>query len=65
MDLQNEKPWYQSKGVWGSVMVMASSLAAYLGYDIGGPDANAEAITALVGGVLAFYGRVKAVKKLK
>lgn len=63
--LEQGKKWYLSKSVWGSLMVVAGGIAQYAGYDLGGPEVNAEAIVQLIGGGLAFYGRVKAVEKIK
>lgn len=63
--MQNSKPWYASKGVWGGIVALLAGIAAMLGYTIG-PDEQATLVNALIGvggsigGVLAVYGRVKA-----
>lgn len=63
--LQGNKKWYKSNGVWGGIMAALSGVAMMFGYDLGSPELWAGAITSLIGGVLAFYGRIKAVDKIE
>lgn len=58
-----KRPWLSST-LWGAVAVVAVSGAKLLGYDIGDADGWATSVVALLGGVLAIYGRVTAVKKI-
>lgn len=63
----NEKPWYKSKTIWGSIVAVLALIAGAFGYNVG-PEAQAEIVTGLigvVGGVFAIYGRIKAVDKVK
>ena len=62
-----EKPWYKSKTIWGSIVAVLALAAGAFGYEVG-PEAQGEIVTALigvVGGGFAIYGRVKAVDKVK
>lgn len=58
-----KKPWLSST-LWGAATVVAVSGAKLLGYDIGDADGWATSLVALLGGVLAIYGRIKAIKKI-
>jgi hypothetical protein len=67
------KPWYLSKTIWGAVVGVASGGLALAGHGLSS-DAQAwltdevvqviEAGAAVVGGLLAIYGRVKAETKI-
>ena len=75
--MENEtKAWWQSSGIWGSLVVVVSAGAGVIGYTIA-PDDQAHLVTAatksvelvtqavaLVGGVLALVGRVRATKRI-
>lgn len=54
----------QSKAVWGALLSIAAVAASLLGYQLGDADGFANDIVALVGGVIAVYGRIVAVKKI-
>ena len=54
----------QSKTIWGSIMVLASTGATMMGYDIGDTDELVNGILALTGAGLAIYGRITAIKKV-
>lgn len=58
-----KKPWMSST-IWGAVAVVAVSGAKLFGYDIGEADGWATSVVALLGGVLAIYGRITAIKKI-
>lgn len=62
--MQDTKSWWQSKTVWGAVMVVVAMAAQVFGYDVGDGAANADAIIAAVGAVIALYGRITAVHKI-
>ena len=54
----------QSKTVWGAAIAVLATLAQILGYDLGDTNGLAEQVVAVIGGLLAIYGRVTAVTKL-
>jgi uncharacterized membrane protein len=68
------KKWWQSKTIWGAIIMLAALVLGYFGVDVG-PDEQAtfvdmvvgaiNEIMALVGFVLATIGRVKADKAIK
>jgi uncharacterized membrane protein len=66
---QNQKPWWQSKTVWGGLVAVGAGIAGLFGLDL---DAQAQgalaehgvAIASAIGGLLAVYGRVKANSKV-
>ncbi len=64
--MDNTKVWWQSKGVWGSVVAMAAGVGHVAGIDISQPIQNEltdiiVGFGTLAGGALALYGRIKAV----
>lgn len=75
--MENEtKAWWQSSGIWGSLVVVVSAGAGMIGYTIA-PDDQAHLVTAatksvelatqamaLVGGLVALVGRVRATKRI-
>lgn len=59
------KNWYQSKTVWGALVVILSALMRAAGYEFGEAEAAqlmdaASTIATAVGGLLALYGRLTA-----
>ena len=67
------KPWYLSKGIWGSLLVTAAFLLRLLGQEDVAATVEAESAgisewimqgMVLVGGALAFWGRVTAKKEI-
>lgn len=67
--MQDEKPWYLSKGVIGGLVAVLASLAGLLNYTIGSADQTqlVDLITAaagLIGGGVAIVGRISASKKI-
>jgi len=54
----------QSKTVWGAALAVLATLAQIAGYDLGDTNGLAEQIVAVVGGLLAIYGRITAVAAL-
>lgn len=61
------KPWYASKAVWGGMLAVLFPLLGALGHQLA-PEEMAvitdmlAMLGAMVGGVLAIYGRIKARK---
>ncbi len=60
-----EKPWYESKTIWGSLIAVAAALTSALGVSIDGQTQGelAEIIVqfaAAGGALLAIYGRLSA-----
>ena len=62
--MEEVKGILQSKTVWGSLIAVLATLAQIAGYDIGDTGGLAEQIVAVIGGLIAIYGRVTAVAKL-
>lgn len=75
MPNENEtKAWWQSKAIIGGVVSIGAVAAGLFGYDV---DADTQkvivdegvaigsAVAALVGGVMAIWGRIKATKAIK
>ena len=54
----------QSKTVWGAGLAVLATIAQLAGYDIGDTGFLAEQVVAVIGGLLAIYGRVTAVTKI-
>lgn len=54
----------QSKTVWGAGLAVLATLAQLAGYDLGDTNGLAEQLVAVVGGLIAIYGRITAVTKL-
>ena len=68
--MQEVKPWYLSKGVWGGIVAMvAAVLAPIFGVSL---DVETQvnitnilvSLSGVVGGALSVYGRVKAQVKI-
>lgn len=67
LDLPDEpKPWWQSRGIIGSLVTISASLAALAGYalDVEGTTELAMGLATLIGGALAWWGRVKAMQPI-
>ena len=67
--MNNFKGVLSSKGVWGGLIVVLSALLGMFGYSIGLEDQQAivDAVSqlgAIIGGVLAIYGRITATKRI-
>lgn len=59
------KNWYQSKTIWGALVVILSALLRAAGYEFGEAEAAqltdaAATIATAIGGLLALYGRLTA-----
>ena len=63
--MDQSKPWYLSRTIWASLVSIAASLGAFVGYDIddatriGLTDAILQVVAALAG-ITAIAGRVAA-----
>jgi hypothetical protein len=61
----DQKPWYQSRAIWGSAVAIGASLLKLSGHELPSElqgqavDLILNAVT-LIGGAIALYGRVKA-----
>ncbi|WP_375588895.1 hypothetical protein ABWH89_18110 [Hoeflea alexandrii] len=63
------KPWWQSKTLWGAFVAIASSALGLTGFELG--ETDREALTglltsfgAVVGGIIAIVGRLKAKSRI-
>lgn len=62
-----EKPWYLSKTIWGSLVSVAAALAATFGVAVDAPSQQAIAEAAVqlagaAGALVAIYGRLTATR---
>ncbi len=67
--MDQSKPWWQSQGIWGSVVVVLAAIAALFNIDF--DESMKSQLTeilvggsGLAGGIIAFIGRIKATKKI-
>lgn len=59
------KSFLQSRTIWGAILAMVGAGLSGAGFDTGSLNGLDGEIVTIVGGALAAYGRVKAVKRLK
>ncbi len=59
------KSFLQSRTIWGALLAVIGAVMTGAGFDAGPLNGLDGEIVTIVGGALAAYGRVKAVKKLK
>lgn len=50
--------------IWGAIISVLASIAKAAGFDIGETDGLAESFVAVIGGLMAIYGRVRATTKI-
>lgn len=67
--MEDSKPWYASKGIWGGIIAAVTAALAAFGVTITESDQESLvqsglALVAAVSAVLGVYGRAKASKKL-
>lgn len=62
--MEQTKSALTSKTVIGSVVSIIASVSLMFGFDIGDTGGLAEQISATLGGLIAIYGRVTAVKRI-
>ena len=63
--MEQAKPWYASKTVWGSLVAGAAIVAGFFGLTVGAEDQasivdSAVQIVGAIGAALAIYGRITA-----
>lgn len=63
------KHWYQSKSALGAIVAVVAMVAGFIGYQVT-PEAQAQIVNmvfdavALVGAVVALFGRITATKRI-
>lgn len=62
--MENEKSVFASKTIIGAFVTIAASISLMFGFDIGDTNGLVEQVSAVLGGVLAIYGRITAVKRI-
>lgn len=50
--------------IWGAIISILASIAKAAGFDIGETDGLAESFVAVIGGLMAIYGRFRATTKI-
>lgn len=63
--MDDVKSMLQSKTIWGALIAVLATVAQIAGFDVGDTNGLAEQVVAVLGGLLAVYGRITAVKKIK
>ena len=68
--MNEEKPWYQSKAVWGGLLAVGAGAATIFGYQVSPADQAhlpdlLIGLVELIGGFAAVWGRVKATKLIR
>lgn len=62
--MENEKSVFASKTIIGAFVTIVASISLMFGFDIGDTNGLVEQVSAVLGGVLAIYGRITAVKRI-
>ena len=67
--MNDTKPWYASKGVWGGIIAAVAGLAGMFGYAISDADVSsltevATGLVAAIGGAVSVIGRIVATKRV-
>ena len=68
--MNGEKPWYQSKAVWGGLLAVGAGAATIFGYQVTPADQAQLSdlivgLVELIGGFAAVVGRLKATKLIR
>lgn len=50
--------------IWGAVISILASIAKAAGFDVGDTNGLAESVVAVLGGLMAIYGRFRATTKI-
>lgn len=63
--MENAKPWWQSKTLWGAIVTLGSGILGLTGLDLSAADREAliglmTSLGSAIGGIIAFFGRVTA-----
>jgi hypothetical protein len=62
--IAGEKDLLQSKTTWGVLVPIITMLVTHYGFDLGDQQGWVDAISGLIGALLVFWGRVKAIKRV-
>jgi hypothetical protein len=62
--MDDVKGLLESKTIWGALIAILATISQLFGWDLGNTDGFAEQLTALIGGAIAIFGRIKAVKRI-
>lgn len=67
--MNDVKHWLASKTVWGGIIVVAATIAGFLGFTVDEADKTTllgyvDQIVVIGGGLLAIFGRIYASKKI-
>ncbi|MBT6745605.1 MAG: hypothetical protein HOB26_03545 [Flavobacteriales bacterium] len=62
--MDDVKGLLQSRTVWGALLAITATISQLFGWDLGDTNGLAEQVAALAGGVIAVFGRIKAVKRI-
>ncbi|MGH8676873.1 MAG: hypothetical protein ACREUQ_00790 [Burkholderiales bacterium] len=67
--MSDAKPWWESRGMWGSIVAASAGVAGVLGYSISDVDQVALADLGLaaagaIGGLVALIGRLYATTRI-
>ena len=67
--MMEEKPWYNSKTIWGALIAVGASLSGFMGLALDPVTQSdlADALLQLVGGIgaiVAIYGRLMATDRI-
>jgi len=63
--MEETKNILMSKTIWGALLAVAGAVMNAMGFETTSLNGMDGEIVTLIGGVIAAYGRVKAVKKIK
>ena len=58
------KKIWESKALWGVVVMLATPVAKKFGFDLGDINTWVPDVMTFFGAALAIYGRIKAVKRI-
>lgn len=62
--MEGTKNLFESKTVIGAIVTIIASIALMFGVDVGDTNGLIEQISAALGGLLALYGRITAIKRI-
>lgn len=66
MSKDENKQWYMSKAIWGSIVAILASVIAMFGYSVPQEEMTEiiVQIVTVVGAAIALYGRIVATKSI-
>lgn len=50
--------------IWGAIISILASVARAAGFDVGDTNGLAESVVAVLGGLMAIYGRIRATTRI-